>query len=687
MDPVREARNRLAAVGVPFLVVSIVIVMVVPLPAPLIDFLLALNIAGAIVILLTSLMVEEPLQFNVFPTLLLITTLLRLALNVSTTRLILSGEQNSQVINAFGSFVVGGSVVIGLVIFLILIVIQFAVVTTGAGRVAEVSARFMLDAMPGKQMAIDADLNSGLIDEEAARQRRLSVSREADFYGSMDGASKFVKGDAIAAVVIVLINLLGGIAIGVFQQNLSVGDAVNRFALLTVGDGLVSQIPALLVSVASGIIVTRSVTDERGGFGTDLWNQLLQNRRTLAVAAASVAMIGMAPGIPRVPFLALALLLGAAAARNPQPESEPVEVPETGEPGGDNPPELATEMRVEALELELSPGLLDLVDEERGGQLLERVKSLRRHIAMELGLVAPLVRTRENGQLPPSTYAIRVHGVEVGRGTAPFGSVLVLASHPDEAIPGEPTLEPVFGLPASWVPEHLGPQLEARGHSVIDRASVILTHLSETVRARASDLLSRQDVQDLVEGLKETAPSVANEVDGERLSLAELHQVMASLLAERVPVRDLTRILEAVTGVPGGVRDRDTLVEAARKVLGPAICAQFARDGNLPIITMDPRLEQHLLESLRHGENGAFLAVDASLTEAYLDEVTAVVAAAENQGKNPVLLCSDRLRPVIRRLLASTWPSLPVISFQELSPHLSLDPTGVIRVDNHQPAV
>ena len=290
MDPVREARNRLAAVGVPFLVVSIVIVMVVPLPAPLIDFLLALNIAGAIVILLTSLMVEEPLEFNVFPTLLLITTLLRLALNVSTTRLILSGEQNSQVINAFGSFVVGGSVVIGLVIFLILIVIQFAVVTTGAGRVAEVSARFMLDAMPGKQMAIDADLNSGLIDEEAARRRRLSVSREADFYGSMDGASKFVKGDAIAAVVIVLINLLGGIAIGVFQQNLSVGDAIDRFALLTVGDGLVSQIPALLVSVASGIIVTRSITDQRGGFGTDLFTQLLQNRRTLAVAAVSVAM-------------------------------------------------------------------------------------------------------------------------------------------------------------------------------------------------------------------------------------------------------------------------------------------------------------------------------------------------------------------------------------------------------------
>lgn len=692
MNPVREARNRLAAVGIPFLVVSIVVVMVVPLPAPLIDFLLTLNIAMAIVILLTSLMVEQPLQFSVFPTLLLITTLLRLALNVSTTRLILSGNQRSQVIDAFGGFVVGGSIVIGLVIFLILIVIQFAVVTTGAGRVAEVSARFMLDAMPGKQMAIDADLNSGLIDEEEARNRRLSVSREADFYGSMDGASKFVKGDAIAAVVIVLINLLGGIAIGVFQQGMSVTDAVNTFALMTIGDGLVSQIPALLVSVASGVIVTRSVSDEVGGFGSDLWGQILQNRRTLGVASAALAMIGLAPGLPKIPFFALALLLAAGAARGGDDQAEDDAPRTTAGAGQDpadpaSPPPLTTEMRVEALELELAPDLLDLVDEARGGQLLDRVKSLRRHVALELGLVVPLVRTRENGQLPPTTYGIRVHGVEAARGIAPPGHVLVLASHPDDVIPGEPTLEPVFGLPASWVPEHLGPQLEARGHSVIDRASVILTHLSETIRSSAADLLARQDVQDLVEGLKETAPSVANEVNGERLSLAELHQVMSALLAERVPVRDLVRILEAVTGVPGGVRDRDTLVEAARKALGPAICAQFSRDGHLPVITMDPRLEAHLLESLRQGDTGAFLAIDPGITEAFLDQVTAVVAAAENEGHSPVLLCSDRLRPVLRRLLASTWPSLPVISFQELSPHLSLDPTGVIRVDNNQPAV
>jgi flagellar biosynthesis protein FlhA len=633
----------------------------------------------------------------VFPTLLLVTTLLRLALNVSTTRLILSGGK-SQIIETFGGFVVGGSLVIGLVIFLILIVIQFAVVNTGAGRVAEVSARFMLDAMPGKQMAIDADLNTGVIDEREARDRRLSVSREADFYGSMDGASKFVKGDAIAAVVIVAINLLGGIAIGIFQHGLGISAAVNRFGLLTVGDGLVSQIPALLVSVASGVIVTRSVSDETGGFGSDLWSQLIADRQTLGVAAASVGLVGMAPGLPRLPFLGLALALGFAAVRRPSKKRSAAGSSEsaagtgaTTDDGTESPVDmeidLASEMRVEALQLELAPDLMDLVDGSVSGNLLNRVKTLRRHLALELGLIAPLVRTRDDISLPPSTYVINVHGVEAARGVAPPGTVLVMASHPDEAIPGEPTLEPIFGLPASWVPEHLGPQLEARGHSVIDRASVILTHLSEVVRSAAAELLSRQDVQDLVEGVKELAPSVANEIGGETVSLAEIHQVLSALLVERVPIRDLVRILEAVTTAAATSRDLDTLVEAARRVLGPAICAQYVRDGALPVITLDPVLEQGFLEQLRVGESGSFLAVDPGVTEAFLDEATAVIASAENRGSSPVLICTDRLRPILRRLLASTWPSLPVLSFQELGPKLSLDPTGVIRVDNNQPAV
>ncbi|MFN3218134.1 MAG: flagellar biosynthesis protein FlhA [Acidimicrobiales bacterium] len=680
---VKDARNRLSAIGIPFGVVSIVIVLVVPLPAALIDFLLAVNIAGAVVILLTSMMVAEPLQFSVFPTLLLVTTLMRLALNVSTTRLILSGD-SSQIIETFGGFVVGGSIVIGLVVFLILVVIQFVVVTNGAGRVAEVSARFMLDAMPGKQMAIDADLNSGLIDEETARDRRAAVSAEADFYGSMDGASKFVKGDAIASIVIVIINLIGGISVGMVTYGYGVTGSIERFGLLTIGDGLVSQIPALLISVASGVIVTRSITDEAGGFGADLWTQLIADHRTLAVSSVSVALVGLVPGLPVVPFFALALFLGAGALKGYRLEKDTGTVdaaPATQAGDGDSTAiDLTSEMRIEALELELAPNLLDLV-EPGGAGLLERVKTLRRHIALELGLVAPLVRTRDNLTLPMSTYAIRVHGVEVGRGLAPPGSVLVLASHPDDAIPGEPTLEPVFGLPASWVPEHLGPQLEGRGHSVIDRASVILTHLSEVVRSHAADLLSRQDVQDLVDALKPVAPSVANEVGGERLSLAELHQVLGALLRERVPIRDLVRILEAVTSAGAASRDLDTMVEAARRAIGPAICAQIAGDGTLHAITLDPRLEQHLFEHLRPGEKGAFLAIAPSLTEALLDEATAVIAAAENRGVRPVLLCTDQLRPVLRRLLAAGWPSLPVIAFQELSSNLNLETTGVIRVD------
>lgn len=682
----RDARGRMPAIGIPFMVVGIIVVMVVPLPSNAIDFLIAINITLAVVILLTSMMVAEPLRFSVFPSLLLVTTLFRLALNVSTTRLILSGG-DSEIIRAFGGFVVGGNLVIGLVIFLTLIVIQFAVITNGAGRVAEVSARFMLDAMPGKQMAIDADLNSGLIDEHEARRRRQGISAEADFYGSMDGASKFVKGDATAGVVIVLINLIGGIGVGVLQLGLGVGEAMDRFATLTVGDGLVSQIPALLVSVASGIIVTRTVGDGSSNLGADVWGQLLQDSRILAVASAAIAMLGIVPGLPQGPFLVLAALLAVAALRQRGAETDDEPAPTEDRPEPESHDGIVSDMRVEALELELAPDLLALVDPGLGGNLLDRVRTLRRHLALELGLVAPLVRTRDDLLLPPSTYVIRVHGVEVGRGQAPAGTVLVLAASPDADVPGEPTVEPVFGLPATWVPESLAPTLEARGHSVIDHSSLLITHLSEVIRSHAAQLLSRQDVQDLVDGLKPIAPAVANEVGSELLSVAELHQVLRALLSEGVPIRDLVRILEAVTAVSCSSRDLDAMVEAARKALGPAICAAVARDGRLYAVTLDPMLEQHLLESLRPGENGAFLAVDPRLTERLLDQVGVTVGEVENRGLHPALLCSGQLRPVLRRLLQSSWPSLPVLSFSELSSSLSLESAGVIRVDAHHAAI
>ncbi len=675
-------RRRISQLGIPFMIVSIVVVMVIPMPALLIDIMIALNIAIALVAMLTSMIVDEPLEFSVFPALLLVTTLFRLALNISTTRLILSEGEGGAVIETFGGFVVGGNIVIGLVIFLILVVIQFAVVTSGAGRVAEVSARFTLDAMPGKQMAIDAELNAGSITELEATQRRKTVSREADFYGSMDGASKFVKGDAIASVVIVVINLLGGITIGVLQQGLSVSESVQRFALLSVGDGLVSQIPALLISVASGIIVTRAITDVGGGLGGDLFAQLLQDRRVLGVAAAAMTVVGLMPGIPRLPFLVMSIAMATAALRAGNPEdpgsdpSTPAGRPSTGSAEED----LFVDIRVEPLEIVLAPDLFDLVDPESGGTLLSRVSSLRRKIAMEYGLVIPLVRTRDDSSLDRSTYVIKLNGVEAGRGDLPPGQSLVLVPGDDLALQGTVTVDPVFGLPAAWVSSDVAEVQARQGKTVIDRASVMVTHVSEIVVSRADEILSRQAVQELVEGVAATSPAVANEVGGDVLTLAELHDVLRALLRERVPIRDLTRILEAVTARARTSREPDALLEAARTALAAVLTSQITVDGVLRPITIDPLLEQQMIESVRTGEAGAFLALEPGITEAFLAAADEQVLAAERVGHEPVIVCSASLRPVILKLLLAGRPGLRVLSFAELSPGPSIEPLGVISV-------
>ncbi len=681
--PIRSPR-RMSQLGIPFLIVSVVVVMVVPLPAPLIDVLIAFNLCIGLVAMLTSMIVDEPLQFSVFPALLLVTTLFRLALNISTTRLILSEGEGGAVIETFGGFVVGGNIVIGLVIFLILVVIQFAVVTTGAGRVAEVSARFTLDAMPGKQMAIDAELNSGSISEEEATRRRKVVAREADFYGSMDGASKFVKGDAIASVVIVVINLIGGITVGAVQQGLTVSESVSRFALLSVGDGLVSQIPALLISVASGIIVTRAVTDEGGGLGGDLWAQLLQDRRVLGVAGAAMTLVALMPGIPRIPFLVMAAGLGIGASR-----AGTVGSTDAAQPGEATPrqtsatsteDDLALDIRVEPLEIVLAPDLFDLVDPARGGTLLTRVSALRRKLALEYGLVIPLVRTRDDVALPRATYVVKINGVEAARGELPEGKSLVLVPGDDLALQGEVTVDPVFGLPAAWVASDVAEVQERQGRTVIDRASVMVTHLSELITSRADELLSRQAVQELVEGVAATSPAVANEIGSDVLTLAELHDVLRGLLRERVPIRDLTRILEAVTARARVNREPDSLLEAARTALASVLTSQITVDGVLRPITIDPVLEQRLIESVRTGDNGAFLAVEPGVTEAFLNSADEQILAAERLGHEPAIVCSASLRPVIRRLLMAGRPHLRVLSFAELTNGPSIEPLGVISV-------
>nr|WP_205862941.1 flagellar biosynthesis protein FlhA [Planosporangium thailandense] len=662
--------------AVPIGVVLIIIMMVVPLPTMLIDLLIALNITAALLIVLVSMYVKRPLDFSVFPSLLLIATLFRLALNISATRLVLLNGDAGKVISAFGHFVVGGQLVIGLVIFLILVVIQFLVITKGAERVAEVGARFTLDAMPGKQMAIDADLNAGLIDEVEARKRRAEVAAEADFYGAMDGGSKFVKGDAIAAIVITLINLIGGFAIGMIGKGLSPTDAIQKYSLLSVGDGLVSQIPALLLSVATGLIVTRSATD--GDMGSNVARQLGQHRTALRIAGGAALVLCLIPGLPKIPFLLAGSAVLFIAQRIPNATTD-----ETGEaqdalPAAPNATEaLLGEMRVDPLELALSPDLVDLVD-GAGGDLLDRVRSLRRKVALDLGIVMPPVRTRDDLDLPLSTYAIRISGVDVAQGQAPPGTVLAIGENLD-FLPGRAGVEPVFGLPGKWVPAELRHQADLSGATVVDRASVIITHLAEVVRANASRLLGREDVRALTDVVKSTHPVVVEELTPALLSLGQIQRVLQSLLDEDVPIRDLVRIFESLSLTAKTLTDQDALLEAARTALGPAIAARYATDGALTAITFDPRLEQSLLESLRPSDNGMQLLVDTVRAETMVDELNHLIETAEQRGATPVVVCSPQLRLPLRRLLQMAVPRLPVLSYSEIAQcALRVETVGVV---------
>jgi flagellar biosynthesis protein FlhA len=653
---------------VPIGVIGIIVMMVVPLPTFLLDLLIALNITGALLILMVSMFVQRPLDFSVFPALLLVATLFRLALNISATRLVLRDGDAGKVIHAFGSFVVGGNLVIGLVIFLILIIVQIVVVTKGAERVAEVGARFTLDAMPGKQMAIDADLNAGLIEEAEAKQRRADVAAEADFYGAMDGGSKFVKGDAIAAIIITLINLIGGFAIGILQQGLSPADAMQQYSLLSVGDGLVSQIPALLLSVSTGLITTRSATS--GDMGASVTAQLSKNKLALRIAGGAALALCVIPGLPKIPFLLVGttVLVLAQRIKEPDPEAEmaaAAAAAEVDRPAPDSPEQLMGEMRVDPLELALSPDLVDLVD-TNGGDLLDRVRALRRKMALELGMVMPPVRTRDDLDLPLSTYAIRISGVDAGTGQAPPGTVLAIGDGL-QALPGRAGVEPVFGLAGKWVPAELHYQAELSGATVVDRASVIITHLAEIVRSNASRLLGREDVRSLTEMVKRTHPVVVEELTPTLLSLGQIQRVLQGLLDEGVPIRDLIRIFESLSLRAKVSIEHDGLVEAARAALGPAIAAQYAADGRLTVITLDPMLEQSLLESLRPSETGAFMAIDGMRAEAMVSEAGRLVEAAEQQGVIPVLACSPQLRQPLMRLLRAGSRRVQVLSYSEIS--------------------
>ncbi len=658
--------KRLTQLGVPVGIVMIVVMLVVPLPAMVLDLLIATNITVALLVLLVTMFVHRPLDFAAFPAVVLVLTLFRLALNVSATRLVLLEGYAGKVIDTFGHFVVGGSLIVGLIVFAILLVIQFVVITNGAGRVAEVGARFTLDAMPGKQMAIDADLNSGLITEDQARIRRAEVHAEADFYGAMDGASKFVKGDAIAAVIITLVNLVGGFAVGVGQKGMSFADAISHYSLLSIGDGLVSQIPALLLSVGTGLIVTRSVGES--DMGSDILKQITSYQTPLRVAGFAALALCVIPGMPKIPFILAggAMLLASTRVTGDEatPEAEaataalapPVETPEL----------LAAEIQVDPLGLELSADLIDLVDPSSGGDLLERVKSLRRKIATDLGIVAPPVRTRDNLQLPSRTYAILLFGIEVARGEAPPGTVLAIGEFLG-SLPGQPTHEPVFGLEAKWIPAELRSQAELSGATVVDRASVITTHLAEVVTQHAARLLGREDVRMLTDVVKRTHPVVVEELTPAQLSLGEIQRVLQELLDEGVSIRDLVRIYEALSLRATRTKELDPLVEAARLALGPAIAAPYLVDKVLHVLTLDPPLEQRILESLRPSELGHSIALDPESSQALLTNLAALVTDVENRNLRPVLVCAPQLRAAVHRLVHPIVPRLAVLSYQELA--------------------
>jgi flagellar biosynthesis protein FlhA len=674
--------GKLTKVAVPVGVVSIVLMLVVPLPAAVLDMLLGLNITGSLLILLVSMNIKRPLDFAIFPSLVLIATLLRLALNVSSTRLVLTDGYAGKVIEAFGHFVIGGSLIVGLVIFVILTIIQFVVITNGAGRVAEVGARFTLDAMPGKQMAIDADLNAGLINEKQARRRRAEVTAEADFYGSMDGASKFVKGDAVAAIIVTLINLIGGFAIGVMQKGMSPADAVSTYSLLSVGDGLVSQIPALLISTATGLIVTRSAS--QGDMGSDLLAQLGRNKQPVRIAGAAALGLCLIPGLPKLPFLLVgAAFLFAASRMTDKPEvDEDAEaaagevLPAEAQP--DSPEAIADRMRVDPLELEVAFDLVELVDTARGGDLLDRVKALRRKVAMETGLVIPLVRTRDNLDLPSSQYVIWLNGVPAAKGSSPAGTVLAIGDHL-EGLPGKATREPVFGLPAKWVPVELQRQAEMAGATVVDRSSVITTHLAEVVRQNAAALLGREDVKVLVEMVRRSHPAVVDELTPALLSLGEVQRVLQALLDEGVSIRDLVRIFEALSLRAKVSTDLDGLVEAVRAALGAAISHPYVTpDERLHVITLDPSFEQRLLESVRPTEAGQVLALDGHTVDALVSGCTELLDAAERLNMNPVLVCSPQVRAALSRLVRQVLPRLTVISYNEVSRTAQIESLGVV---------
>jgi flagellar biosynthesis protein FlhA len=665
--------------------VMLVVLMIVPIPPLLLDILLAINISIALVIIATVLYTENALAFSSFPTLLLIITLFRLSLNITATRAILLHGYAGEVINFFGQIVIGGNYAVGFVIFLILIIIQFVVITNGAGRVAEVAARFTLDAMPGKQLAIDADLNAGLITEAEARQRRKDIQRSADFYGAMDGASKFVRGDAIAAVIIVAINTIGGFIVGVAQQHLTILASLAKFTLLTVGEGIVTQVPALLISTATGIIVTRAAAE--ADFGTDITRQLTAQPRALLIAGIMTAVFGIA-GLDRWLLLTISALFFVAYFNRRNAVQQAATAPKTaagakagaaGAPAsGKGAESVVPLLSYDPMELEIGFGLIPLVDVNQGGDLLERITLIRRHAARDLGIAVPPIRVRDNLQLRPNTYLVKIYGLEVAQAEVMVSRLM--AMNPGTAtspIDGIPTTEPAFGLPALWISENARSEAEMAGYTVIDPTSVIATHLTELIKAHSPELLGRQETSALLDNIKSHYPVVVEELVPGLLTVGEVQRVLQNLLRERIPIRNLVMILETLADAARVSKDVDFLTEKVRAALSRHISAEYAENGLLSVITCDPRLESLLSEAVRRGED-AFALLDPNTVSRIYTSLTRQIAVSQNAGLQPIVLCSPSVRLALKRLTERAAPQLVVLSYSEIAPGLKVESIGQI---------
>ena len=687
LETLMSSMTKNSDVAMAATVILILVMMIIPMPAIFVDLLITANIAIAMMVMLVTMYTKNALEFSVFPALLLVMTLFRLSLNVTTTRLILLKGKNfdGQIIKAFGNFVVGGNYVVGIVIFLILVVIQFIVITKGASRVAEVAARFTLDAMPGKQMSIDADLNAGLINDQEARERRLVISQEAEFYGAMDGASKFVSGDAIAGIVITVINIIGGFIIGMVQQGLSPAESAEVFILFTIGDGLVAQIPALLISTATGLIVTRASTESN--LGEDVRAQLLKDPKILYILSAFLGFLGIIPGLPMVPFISLAIFFGGIGfilkkemfkAEEVRVEDEKLEEIEEIR----RPESVMSLVQVDPIELEIGYSLIPLVDTSQGGDLLDRITVIRRQTALDLGLIVPPIRIRDNMQLTPNSYVLKIKGVEIE--SSEMYTDMYLAMNPGDAtghLDGIETIEPAFRLKAFWISEREREKAENGGFTVVDPPSVIATHISELIKRHAHDILDREVLKTLMDGMKENYPTVMNELETLKIPMSDILRILKNLLKEQVSIRNMATIFETILDYYGMVSDPDILTEYVRQALGRVICKQLRDENNvIHVVTLSPDLEQKVNSCLVHTDGGKFLNIPPDVTQKIFFAIHKEMKRAIDMGVQFIVLASAEIRPYFRAMVEKVIADLIVISYNEITADVEIKTVGMIKI-------